>query len=312
MWIPYSLGLARAVLIPQGWLGLLPLHAAWTECRPLEGSIPSEGAAGRRYALDRICFSYAPNANALRTAQATAARVAPDRLLAVDQPWPVSANPLPNSSLEVAAACEHFAPDRRKVLGGEAATEKDVRTLLPRYSVVHCSCHGLAGFARPLEGGLLLAHDEVLSLGDILALRLEKTRLAVLSACETGVPGLELPDEVISLPTGLLQAGVAGIVASLWSVSDISTMVLMSRFYDLWKGQAMEPAEALRQAQRWVRDTSNGQKAEYFKGFLPEFGVQKMPLSVADTLYKASTLARPHENDFEHPFHWAAFGYTGA
>jgi CHAT domain-containing protein len=153
----------------------------------------------------------------------------------------------------------------------------------------------------------------MLTLRDILSLRLQNARLAVLSACETGVPGTELPDEVISLPTGLAQAGIAGVVASLWSVSDLSTMMLMARFYELWKAEGVEPPAALRRAQCWVRDTTNGQKAEYFKRFLPEFqaGAERMPTHVADTLYKASILARPDENDFADPFYWAAFTYTG-
>ena len=157
-----------------------------------------------------------------------------------------------------------------------------------------------------------MAHDEMLTLRDILALRLENARLAVLSACETGVPGTDLPDEVISLPTGLAQAGIAGVVASLWSVSDLSTMMLIARFYELWKRDGLEPPEALRQAQLWIRDTTNGEKAEYFKGFLPEFRSGKLHVHVAGTLYKASILARPDENDFEHPFYWAAFSYTRA
>ena len=58
-----------------------------------------------------------------------------------------------------------------------------------------------------------------------------RVRLAVLSACETAQPGTELPDEVVALPTGLLQAGVAGIVASQWSVPDRATAMLMAEFY---------------------------------------------------------------------------------
>jgi CHAT domain-containing protein len=158
----------------------------------------------------------------------------------------------------------------------------------------------------------LMSNDEMLTLRDGLALRLEDARLVVLSACETGVPGTDIPNGVISLHAGLAQAGIAGAVASLWSVSDLSTMMLMARFYELWKRDGLEPPEALRQAQLWIRDTTNGQKAEYFKGFLPEFESQKLPVHVADTLYKASILARPDENDFEHPFYWATFSYTGA
>jgi CHAT domain-containing protein/tetratricopeptide (TPR) repeat protein len=290
-------GIECAALVPQGWLGLLPLHAAWTD---RDGS--------RRYAMDEVCFTYAPNALALRDAWLRAEDLPPDSLFAVDEPLPVSANPLPNSAQEVAATCEHF--EHKKVLGGEAATEEAVRQQLSDHAVLHFSCHGMAGFARPLQGGLVMAHDEVLTLREILSTRLERARLAVLSACETGIPGTELPDEVISLPTGLMQAGAAGVVASLWSVSDLGTMMLMVRFYELWKRDGLAPPEALRQAQFWVRDTSNGEKARHFKGFLPEFQGQRLPVHVADTLYKAM-MARPEENDFEHPFYWAAFGYTG-
>jgi CHAT domain-containing protein len=291
-------GIERAALIPQGWLGLLPLHAAWTD-----------GDGGRRYAMDEVCFTYAPNARALQEARLRAEVLPPDSLFAVDEPGPVSANPLPNSAQEVAAACSHF--EHPQVLGGEAATEEAVRQQLSDHAVLHFSCHGMAGFARPLQGGLLMAHDNMLTLREILSTRLERARLVVLSACETGIPGTELPDEVISLPTGLMQAGAAGVVASLWSVSDLSTMMLMVRFYELWKRDGLAPPEALRQAQFWVRDTSNGEKARHFKGFLPEFqGGERLPVHVADTLYKAM-MARPEENDFEHPFYWAAFGYTG-
>jgi CHAT domain len=54
------------------------------------------------------------------------------------------------------------------------------------------------------------------------------------SACETASIGTELPDQVV-LPAGLLQAGVAGVVASLWAVPDATTAVLMARFHALWR-----------------------------------------------------------------------------
>jgi hypothetical protein len=57
----------------------------------------------------------------------------------------------------------------------------------------------------------------ILNASNLLAMRL-RARLAALSACETSRPGTALPDEVVFLPTGLLQAGVASVVASLWVV----------------------------------------------------------------------------------------------
>ena len=115
----------------------------------------------------------------------------------------------------------------------------------PDYTVLHFSCHGIANFIEPLNSGLMMVHDQVLSVRDFLGCKLFQARLAVLSACATGIVGSELPDEAIGLPSGLLQAGVDGIVASLWLVSEMSTMILMSRFYEVWRAQALEPSDAL-------------------------------------------------------------------
>jgi CHAT domain-containing protein len=298
-----DLGSDHATLIPAGLLGLLPLHAAWTE----DPAQPT----GRRYALDEINFAYTPNARALDVARERAVGRDAEGLLAVDEPQPVSASPLPSSSWETAAACDHFPADKTRLLGGEAATKEAVLEALPRYPVLHLSCHGFANPAEPLESGLLMAHDELLSLRDVQALRLERARLAVLSACETRLPGTDLPDEVVALPTGLVQAGVPGVVGSLWSVLDLSTAMLMVRFYDLWRGDDLSPAEALRQAQIWLRDTTNAQKADYFGTELPELEGTRMPVDLANTLFRAAALREPEERAFAHPFHWAAFAFTG-
>jgi len=292
-------GISHAVLIPQGWLGLLPLHAAWT----------GGNGKSRRYALDDVCYSYAPNALSLSASRKIREQSSAERILAIDEPCPVKAGSLPNSNAEVTAACEHFA--YKKVLRKKSATRSAVRNALPDNDVFHFSCHGMADFAEPLNSGLLMANNEFLTLRDFLSIELKGARLAVLSACETGIPDLKNADEVISLPAGLVQAGVTGVVASLWSVSDSSTMMIMVRFYEFWRGDGLKPAEALRQAQIWVRDTTNGEKTDYFKGFLPEFDNPRMPVQLADMLYKASLSVRLDENDFEHPFYWAAFGYTG-
>ena len=104
----------------------------------------------------------------------------------------------------------------------------------------------------------------MLTVGDLLDRRLAGARLATLSACETGMIGTELPDEVVALPTALAQAGFAGVAASLWSVADVSTAMLMERFYRLWREEGLAPALALQEAQRWLRDTTNREKAAYF------------------------------------------------
>lgn len=319
-------GLTTATLIPQGLLGLLPLHAAWTE----DDTKPT----GRSYGIDTVAFNYAPNARALASCQDIAARTASNSLLAVTNPQPISlAEPLANAATEAAAAASTFAS--AAVLDGSAATREALLGNLQRgegvqsgeadshvpanpASVWHFSCHGQARPAQPLDSGLLLARDEWLTVRDLFALRLSGVRMAVLSACETGISGTRLPDEMIGLPTGLLQAGIAGVVASLWSVNEISTALLLVRFYAFWRGEAMTPERSLQQAQIWLRDTANEEKAEYFKMSLPDFrdasspaSSFKLPPDVAEVLFQDSLLRPLGERDFSHPYHWAAFQLTG-
>jgi CHAT domain-containing protein len=148
-----------------------------------------------------------------------------------------------------------------------------------------------------------MANDEPLALGDLIDLRLAAVRLAVLSACETAVIGPDLPDEVIALPAGLLQAGAAGVIAPLWSVPDLSTMVLMTRFYELWRGDGLAPFEALRRAQQWVRDATRAELQASFPGVEALSGA---PVPSAARRLWART--RP----FAAPQFWASFSYVGA
>ncbi|MBK9095741.1 MAG: CHAT domain-containing protein [Anaerolineae bacterium] len=293
-----SLGARQAVLIPSGLLALLPLHAAWTQ---------PDGR--RRYALDDLTLTYAPSAGALQHARELAGQTRDLRLLAVDEPQPVAANRLPNSAAEVAAIGALFA-DPTVLHHGEARREA-VLAALPAAQVVHFSCHGANNWQKPLQSGLVMAHDDLLTVADVLALCRAGARLATLSACETGIVGADLPDEVVALPAALTQAGFAGVVASLWSVADVSTAMLMERFYRLWRQEGLPPGEALAAAQRWLRDTTNQEKADYFGHDIPDLDGARMPQAIAADFFEQVAERHQQEQSFEHPFWWAAFYLTG-
>jgi CHAT domain-containing protein len=289
-----TLGAAdRAVLVPAGLLGLLPLHAAWTEDR----SYPT----GRRYALDQVQLTYAPNARACLVARDMAGRVASGGVLVIDDPWGAAGTALPLAGAEAAEVLARF--DRGLRLSGGQATRHAVLAEMSGWPVLHFACHGFANPGEPLDSALALADDEVLTLRDIFGMRLRGTRLAVLSACETAVPGVALPEEAVGLPVGFLQAGVPGVVGSLWSVADASTAVLMGRFYQLWRQDGLHPAEALRRAQRWLRDATNAEKQAAFPN---------IPALTAPQGSAAVRAFWENARSHEHPYYWAAFTYTGA
>lgn len=289
------------VMVAGGLLSLLPLHAAWTD----DATAPT----GRRYALDTTTFSYVPNARSLAAARDLARESAVDRLLAVvDPPRPSPAAPLPLASLEARAAAAGFAGSA-DLLRGPAATASSVEAALRRAHVVHLACHGFADLDIPLDSGLLLAGQDVLRLRDILALSL-RVRLAVLSACETSMPGTELPDEVVALPTGLLQAGVAGIVASMWAVPDPATAMLMTEFYRRWRWDQLPPAMALQQSQQWVRDATNGDKSKAYEDAL-DSAAGWLPPDVGDAFLDELMAREPDSRDEQGIEAWAAFAHIG-
>lgn len=237
----------------------------------------------------------------------------------MDEPLPIKAQRLLNSTAEVAAIASLF--DEAQLLVREAATRKAVHETLPRAQVAHFSCHGRSEGAEPLKSGLLMANDQMFTVADLFRLHLAGSRLATLSACETSVIGTRLPDEVVSLPATFMQAGFAGVVASLWSVEEVSTAMLMERFYRVWRVEGLEPVLALRKAQRWLRDTTNREKAAYFSRHVPAMAgsdllataVPKMP-DTAALDFISHVLSNEQGADayaFAHPYFWAAFSLTG-
>lgn len=198
-----ALGLTRVTLIPGGRLNLLPLHAA------------TYSANGQPVAfLDEFTVAYVPSAQTLNEsrARAAAAGVAPGgtaALLAVGNPMPVPV-PLAWARAEAEAVTDLY-PDAPDLLLEEGATLDAVRAAMPGRGVLHFACHGSFDPGDPLQSKLVLADEMPLTLAEIRDMPLAGTRLAVLSACQTGLTDFrELPDEVVGLPAGFLQAGLPG------------------------------------------------------------------------------------------------------
>ncbi|GAA1932295.1 CHAT domain-containing protein [Streptantibioticus ferralitis] len=294
------------VLIPSGPLAFLPLHAAWEPAR--------DSPTGRRYALDVVSLSYAPSATVLRAATRKAAAghtARPDSgTLAGRHPVPLPAvgvhDPadgqlrLPFAELEIDAMISVLGPHGVR-LWGQEATRDAVLDQLSRAGTVHFACHGTAHLHDPLSSCLFLT-DGPLTVREIRGRRGASSRLAVLSGCETGLVGTALPDEAVGLPAACIEAGFSAVIASLWSVHDIATALLMARFYQLCGHEGLLPPEALRQAQRWVRDATNAEKAEA----VPSYGRSAEGMSPVEREFWGS--ARAHVS----PYYWAAFTYTGA
>ncbi|HWM89305.1 MAG TPA: CHAT domain-containing protein [Thermoanaerobaculia bacterium] len=166
-----------------------------------------------------------------------------------------SLEPLPATRSEV-GAISGFYPNARVLLGRDA-TEEAIKTLAPQARHLHFACHGLLDERFPLNSALAFSIPEHLEDGRDNGLLqawevLEELRLdadlVALSACDSGL-GKEMGGEgLVGLVRAFQFAGARSVLASLWSVSDVSTADLMKRFYGyLQDGRSKD--EALRAAQ---------------------------------------------------------------
>ena len=118
--------------------------------------------------------------------------------------------------------------------------------------------------------------------------------LLVLSACETAI-GDE--DAEFGFAGLAMQAGVKSAVASLWSIDDAGTVLLMSEFYEQLKSTPIKSA-ALRQAQ------VNLLKEKVF--------VEQSQIKGLDVEVNLPEITLPEQaQDFSHPFYWAGFTVIG-
>jgi CHAT domain len=287
---------SRVRVVAAGRLAVLPLHVAWTP--------DARRPTARRYALDELTISFAPNARSLAGRRGTP--VPARGALALVEPRPVPAGPLPGAQFEALAMAAAAPVDVTTVPGGAATRRRFLRESA-RAEVLHLACHAYADLSSPLDSGLLLA-DGPFRLRDLLHAGPIDARLAVLSACGSGIVGARLPDESVALPNGLVQAGVAGVIATQWSVSDRDAAMLMAEFYQRWEWGACPVADALRASQQWLRDTTNGDKR---RTWTTRAAAGTLPREVAEFFADTTLGLEPAEREHAHVQSWGSFTHTG-
>src|SRR4029079_10045865 len=129
------------------------------------------------------------------------------------------------------------------------ATEREVRGDLKSCDVAHLAVHCIveekskwfaalvlsrevgAGDKPLVLGNQLSDTDGFLYLNELYEMTLPRTRLVVLSACESGLGQYYRGEGIVSLVRPFLAARVPTVVASLWSVDSRATADLMIEFH---------------------------------------------------------------------------------
>ncbi|WP_293045631.1 CHAT domain-containing tetratricopeptide repeat protein [Moorena sp. SIO1F2] len=322
----------RLILIPHRYLHFLPLHGLPITSKQGEGNskiLMEQFPAG---------VSYAPSCQLLQLAKTRKRPKDFTHLFAVQNPT----GDLSYANIEVDVIKSYFNPPPDTEVLVEKAATKDAIDKKPfkidskplnTYHCLHFSCHGYFNLNQPQKSALILADaqlspvpvklnpeqhlvlddgevldlDKCLTLDAIFALKseqkLEQCRLVTLSACETGLVQSKRTDEYIGLPSGFLVAGTPAVVSSLWAVDEVSTALLLIKFYQNLLEQ-MSLAVALNQAQFWLRDSTQSQLLAWSK---------QLPLdnSLMKKIEQALDWFNPDEQPFQDPYDWAAFCAIG-
>ena len=199
---------------------------------------------------------------------------------------------LPGTQKEINDISKLFANKPRVFLATQAS--EDVAKEVNNPPILHIATHGYfledeetserttQYVTNPLlKAGLILAgaenflvdgvpvneagDDGVLTAYEAMNLRLDKTQLVVLSACETGLGEVKNGEGVYGLQRAFKLAGTKSIVMSLWSVDDDATQELMTNFYSELLATGNQH-EAFRKAQQKIKEKF--QKPFYWGAFI--------------------------------------------
>ena len=206
--------------------------------------------------------------------KALAAKRKSDALLAARDG--VDWKPLPGTRYEIAALKRLFAAAKPTVLLDSEASAVRLGELakdgtLARARFVHLATHGEARFDRPLASRIILARDRLgedesgdLTAEQVLDWQLD-AEMVTLSACQTGLGQYARGEGFLGFAQALLVSGSRSVCLSRWSVNDLSTALLMERFYLNLLGKRrglpkpLGKAAALAEAKQWLRTLPRGE-----------------------------------------------------
>jgi CHAT domain-containing protein len=230
------------IIVPDGFLYFLPFE-----------SLPS--GTGDETMLETTTISYQFASRLILAPETRATRQAPETGVLAFAPFTEDRflstgtyrfPPLPASGAEIAG----LAGSR---YSGPQATKARFLQNLNRYPILHLATHAVSSADNP-AGSFIAFYpqkdspiEDCLFLEELYGLDMNKTKLVVISACETGQGELVSNEGVISLARAFAYAGCASSISSLWKADDQATSFILRRFY-VYLEKGDKKSTALRRA----------------------------------------------------------------
>jgi CHAT domain-containing protein/cytochrome c-type biogenesis protein CcmH/NrfG len=239
-----------------------------------------------KYLLEEFPLFYSPSANVFllstKRAKDRFAAGKDENLLSVGDPaFDRQQLPdlldLPESAKEARNIAVNYS--NPTVLIGEEATRAAFRKSMESADVIHFAGHYLVNPDAPLLSALVMAKssneegDNFFTNADLSKEKLPRTKLVILSACQSGVEGYYNGEGLVGLSRTFLALGVPLVVASQWSVDSEATADIMKKFHRYRRQDKVSTVEALRKAQLEMINAPNERfRSPYYWASFAAFG----------------------------------------
>jgi len=224
----YISNYSRLIIIPDDELNYLPFEA-----------LEDENA---HYLLESFAIQYQYSTALLNTHLANE-NVTQYRILAF-APFTTDAS----NDLEVLKYSKEEVENLKgTIFMGKDATKQNFLNAINHFEIIHLATHARVNDQSPLQSFISFypsgQNTSQLYAQEIYNLRLDSTRLVILSACETGAGQLVRGEGLMSLSRAFAYAGCPNIITSLWKAEDKTTAFITKRlhFY-LQKNYSMDQA----------------------------------------------------------------------
>ena len=210
---------------------------------------------GGKFLIEEFALSYSPSASVFVAASdksRTHSRGDNEKLLAFGNPAfdrieNADLADLPDAESEVRQISKFYknTEDYFKV---EATKERFLRGL-ETANVIHFAGHYVANPRSPANSKLVFS-DGALRSSELSWIKLKKTNLVVLSACETAIETVNKSEGAVGIARTFLALGAAVVVASSWRVDSEAAGKLLTAFHRKRRAGGVSDSEAIGQAQR--------------------------------------------------------------
>jgi CHAT domain-containing protein len=213
-------------------------------------------------------------------------QIAIDSLLSNRQAVAETLSDLPYAKLEAKYVADLLRGD---LFINEKAIESSFKSNAGSYDIIHLSMHTFLNDMNPMSSKMIFYQegdsidDGYLNTYEIYSISL-KSKMVVLSSCNTGSGMLQTGEGILSLARGFIYAGSESVIMSLWEVDDKSGTDITKLFYGYLK-KGCRKSEALRKARLdFLKNSDQLRSLPYFWSTLIVYGNNK-------ALFSSVTLA---------------------